>query len=289
MDSAPTTGAKVLLAAAEAERRAVLAKALLDAGYEVAVAPSGSFALTMLEWERPDVIVSGAGVQDMDGEELFTLVRKDPATMHIPFLLLGGADRPDALDPANAGADITILGADVTMEEVVARVRDLLRRGAHRRVANGDRVETTGGRRSLQELWETIAASESAETASGSLGPVDATEIVQAIAFGGKTGCLVVSVTAGRGTVLFENGRVAHASFRGLSGEPAFAAVISAAKGEAQARFCFSRADGAQVTHLPRTISRSVDQLLVSIAAGNTVVDTSWVQGSPTPTSGEDD
>ncbi len=289
MDSARTSGAKVLLAAAEEEHRAVLAKALLDAGYEVAVAPSGSFALTMLEWERPDLIVSGAGVQDMDGEELFTLVRKDPATMRTPFLLLGGAAHPGAPDPATAGADITILGADVTTDDVVARVRDLLRRGADPRVANGDRVEATGGRRSLQELWETIAVSESAETAAGSLGPLDATEVVQAIAFGGTTGCLVVSVTAGRGTVLFENGRVAHASFRGLIGEPAFAAVISAARGEAQARFCFSRADGAEVTHLPRTISRSVDQLLVSIAAGNTGVHVGWVQGSPTPTSGEDD
>jgi hypothetical protein len=50
--------AKVLVVDANQDSRAALAHALTEAGYEAAVATSGSFALTMLEWEQPDLIVS---------------------------------------------------------------------------------------------------------------------------------------------------------------------------------------------------------------------------------------
>jgi CheY-like chemotaxis protein len=264
---------KVLIADADGDSRAALEKALIDIGYEVAAAPSGSFAVTMLEWERPDLVVSYAKVEDMDGYELFTLVRKDPTTMDTPFLLLAGLHRPIALAADEAGVDMTITG-EFTIDMVVERVRELLGRGADERARRERRVEGAGRKRSLQPLWEAIDAAgpvplvASAGAFQGSLGAMDLAEVTQAIALGGKTGCLVVSLTAGQGAILFENGRIVHAGFRGLTGENAFAALMSAAQGEAQARFCFNRADRAEVAHLPKTISRSVDQLLLSIAAG---------------------
>jgi len=96
--------AKVLVVDANQDSRAALAHALTEAGYEAAVATSGSFALTMLEWEQPDLIVSYAKVQDMDGYELFTMVRRDPATKDTPFLLLAGRDRPIALAGLRTGS-----------------------------------------------------------------------------------------------------------------------------------------------------------------------------------------
>ena len=68
--------AKVLVVDANQDSRAALAHALTEAGYEAAVATSGSFALTMLEWEQPDLIVSYAKVQDMDGYELYQALRE---------------------------------------------------------------------------------------------------------------------------------------------------------------------------------------------------------------------
>ena len=109
--------AKVLLVDANQDRRASLSRALVGAGYEVATAPSGSSAAGALESERPDLVVSYAQVQDMDGYELFTLVRKDPTTMDTPFLLLAGRDRPVALAAAEAGVDMTMTG-DFTVEMV---------------------------------------------------------------------------------------------------------------------------------------------------------------------------
>jgi CheY-like chemotaxis protein len=79
---------KVLLVDGNSEGRADLQRVLELAGYEVALAESGSFVVTMLEATRPDVIVAQPDVQDMAGIELCAIVQADPTTAGIPFLLL---------------------------------------------------------------------------------------------------------------------------------------------------------------------------------------------------------
>ena len=68
--------------------------------------------------------------------------------------------------------------------------------------------------------------------------------------------------------MLFEVGRLVHASFGGRTGEDAFAALIQISQRESQAAFRFDQMGRAELASLPKTISRSVDQLLLSIAAG---------------------
>ena len=268
------SAAKVLLVDAREESREELGKALQEAGYEVAIAPSGSFAVTMLEWECPDLVVSCAKVNDMDAYELFTLVRRDPTTVDTPFLLLAGRDRATALAAAEAGANM-ILSGDFTTDLVVARVADLLKEsadsGATRPVR---RIEWASKRKAVEPLWAAIEtagpklpAAAGVASFQGSLGVMDLAEVTQAISLGGKTGCLVVALSVGEGAMLFEAGRLVHASFLGQTGEEAFGILISTSQREAEASFRFNQADRAELAHLPKTISRSVDQLLLSIAA----------------------
>ncbi|HET8578768.1 MAG TPA: DUF4388 domain-containing protein [Methylomirabilota bacterium] len=260
--------AKVLIVDANQESRAALARALTDAGYEVAVATSGSFAVTMLEWERPDLIVSYAKVQDMDGYELFTMVRRDPATKDTPFLLLAGRDRPIALAATEAGVDMTITG-DFTVATVVVRVGDLLGQVPGDEIARARAgAEAAGTAAPLPASAPIRGAPESGRaTFQGSLGVMDLTEVTQAISLGGKTGRLILSLQGGEGSIVFEAGRVVHAEFSGLTGEKAFAAMVSVSQREEEARFCFNRAERGDLTAGPKTISRSVEQLLLSIAA----------------------
>lgn len=264
---------KVLVADADDERRTAIEKSLIKAGYEVAVAPSGSFVVTMLEWERPDVVVSCAEIGDMNGYELFTEVRKDPTTIDTPFLLLAGRNRPIALAAAEAGVDRIVTG-EFTIETIVQGVGELLSNALDESDEPQKACDAPAPDRSPQPLWQAIDAARpvptmaSAGAFQGTLGAMDLPEVTQALALGGKTGCLTVSLAAGQGAILFESGRIVHAGFRGLTGEEAFAALISAAQGQPQAAFCFNRADRVEVARIPRTISRSVDQLLLSIAAG---------------------
>jgi CheY-like chemotaxis protein len=278
--------AKVLVVDANQDSRAALAHALTEAGYEAAVATSGSFALTMLEWEQPDLIVSYAKVQDMDGYELFTMVRRDPATKDTPFLLLAGRDRPIALAATEAGVDMTVTG-DFTLATVMLRVQELLGdtptpmppklRSEPAPAASKAPVKMPArppvvppapvpapAAAPAPPAKPTVEASRS--SFQGSLGVMDLTELTQVISLGVKTGELHLSLSKGEGIILFEAGRVVHAEFAERSGEAAFAAMVAASQREGEARFCFNRADREAVAGRPRTISRTVEQLLLSVA-----------------------
>lgn len=121
--------AKVLLIDADWENLVALQKALADVGYEVTVALSGSFALTMLEWDRPDLIVSLTENQDMDAYELCSIIRADPATKDIPFLLLTGPQGPAAGAAARSGVSRVIAGK-FNVSTLVGQVGELLSRRA---------------------------------------------------------------------------------------------------------------------------------------------------------------
>jgi CheY-like chemotaxis protein len=282
--------AKVLVVDANQDSRAALAHALTDAGYEAAVATSGSFALTMLEWEQPDLIVSYAKVQDMDGYELFTMVRRDPATKDTPFLLLAGRDRPIALAATEAGVDMTVTG-DFTLTTVMTRIKELLGDAPAAPAAKprSEPVAATPSKAPAKMPARPAASSTPAASVpsappapagpptkpaaeparssfQGSLGVMDLTELTQVISLGVKTGELLLSLSKGEGIILFDAGRVVHAEFAERSGEPAFAAMVAASQREGEARFCFNRADREAVAGRPRTISRSVEQLLLSVA-----------------------
>ena len=64
---------------------------------------------------------------------------------------------------------------------------------------------------------------------------------------------------------MFEKGQVVHAEYRSAVGEEAFAALLAAAHGDGGGRFCFVPATVGNARQ-PRTIDKSVDQLLLSTA-----------------------
>jgi hypothetical protein len=103
-------------------------------------------------------------------------------------------------------------------------------------------------------------------TFQGSLEVMDLAELTQAIAMGGKNGRLILALPQGGGVVAFEGGQVVHAEYRGTVGEAAFAALLTAAHTDAAGRFCFLPALPGEKVSAGRTIDKSVDRLLLSIA-----------------------
>ena len=236
-------------------------------------AATGLAAVGMLEAERPDLVVSQAHAQDMDGFELFTLVRKDPTTMETPFLLIAGRNRPVALAAQESGSNVSVILGDCTLDLILERVGCILATDSVRHEALFDR---DGPVRAAEPLWaaldratawqqETFALGEGF---AGSLDVIDLAEVTQAIALGRKTGRLDVSLAAGAAMIVFANGRVVHAESSGRVGEPAFAAIITASQHEPDARFRFNRMDHAEISGAPRTITRTVEQVLLDIAVG---------------------
>jgi len=117
-------------------------------------------------------------------------------------------------------------------------------------MAGLDSVGTNGGTRTFQ----------------GALGVLEIEELTQAISVGGKTGRLVLVLATGGGLVVFESGRVTHAEFGGLGGEPAFSALVAASHRERGGKFCFIPVHPNELRTQPKTIARPVDQLLLDVA-----------------------
>ena len=124
---------KVLIVDPDAQRVPPLQQALTAAGAEVALAPSGSFALTMLEWNRQDVIVSRPFIGDLDALELCSIVRADPATREVRFVLVAGAGEIETDRTAAAGVDL-VLPTDMTAAMILTLV-SLMRRERERQKA----------------------------------------------------------------------------------------------------------------------------------------------------------
>ena len=242
--------ARLLLIDPDRGTVAALQKALAVAGLtDVSAVISGSFALTMLERDRPDLIVSRARIHDIDGYELCGIVRSDPEFTGILFVVL--ADAEDEV-PAGAfdegGADRILVGA-FSPETIVTEVRSLL---AARTIPESEP--------------EPVPVAAAPEGLRGSLDVMDLAEVAQAIALGGKTGHLVLALTSGEGTVVFDRGRIVHAEFGQLVGEPAFTALVVTSHRAPGGTFFFNPMEAA--TSFQRTIERSVESLLLSTAAG---------------------
>jgi CheY-like chemotaxis protein len=259
---------RVILIDPDPTALAAMQAALERAGIgEILAVTSGAFALTMLERNRPDLIVSRVGVPDIDGYELCAIVRKDPLMTGVLFLLLASPGDEAAASMPDGKPDQTLAG-DLPLAAIVSEVANLLGRGPAVAVATRAAALPTA----MAPVATPVPAApgpppDGAHGLRGSLAVMELPDITQAIALGIKTGQLVVTLSAGRGSIFFDRGRVVHAEFFGLIGETAFAALLVAAHGEANGSFAFNPLEAAAANAV-KTIHRDLKQLLLSAAAG---------------------
>jgi CheY-like chemotaxis protein len=237
------------------DRRALvtLQKALREAGFtSVTAVPSGSFALTMVERERPHLIVSRVRIPDIGGLELCAIIRSDPALAGVRLLLLAEEAEDVSEETTRTQVDHIMVG-EFDPDQLVQAVQRLL---AEAPAAKTGAAPVTVGTKSAQRALR------------GSLGVMDLAEVTQAIALGLKSGQLMLTLAAGPGVIVFDRGRVIDAQFGRLRGEPAFAALLNASHRESDGSFCFNPQSGEhQGQAVERTIDRSVESLLLATAA----------------------
>src|SRR5437870_881039 len=129
---------RVILIDPDRTALAAMQAALAQGGFnDVLAVTSGSFALTMLERNRPDLIVSRVGVPDIDGYELCSIVRKDPLMTGVLFLLLASpGDEATAIMPEDK-PDQTFVG-DLLLTVIVSEVANFLGCGVQPPVATNE-------------------------------------------------------------------------------------------------------------------------------------------------------
>ncbi|MEV1064723.1 response regulator transcription factor [Streptomyces sp. NPDC050263] len=169
------TAGKILLADDDADIREGLGRLLRFEGYETVLAENGRLALDLVgaAGTAPDLILMDVTMPGLDGLAATRRIRASGCT--VPILMLTGrgavGDRIVALDN---GADDYLM-KPFAVEELLARVRALLRRGSGRRTPPPPR------RPSARLAFHDIAMDLSSRTVTRAARPLDLTRTEYAL------------------------------------------------------------------------------------------------------------
>jgi signal transduction histidine kinase len=126
-----TPAATILIVDDEIQNRKVLEALLRPEGYLTRSAASGEEALASIAQHPPDLILLDIMMPGMDGYQVATTVKANPATSNIPIIMVTALiDRNARMAGLNAGAG-GFLTKPVDRAELWLRVRNLLRLKAH--------------------------------------------------------------------------------------------------------------------------------------------------------------
>ena len=139
----------------------LLSMALRYEGWDVRIAADGQKALSITREFRPDVIVLDIMLPDIDGMQVLTRLRADGIQTPVLFLTA-----KDALDDRVAG--LTIGGDDYvtkpfSLEELVARLRGLIRRASLTAIDGHEPFITVGDLSLDEDSYEVRRADTSIE------------------------------------------------------------------------------------------------------------------------------
>ena len=113
-------------------------------GFEVVAANDGEEGIASAQRTNPIFIILDWMLPDMDGLEVCRRLRSNPTTRDIPILLLTAKDEVGSrVEGLNTGAD-DYLTKPFSFEELVARIRAILRRLNHGATAENSQVLTVG-------------------------------------------------------------------------------------------------------------------------------------------------
>lgn len=123
----PQTAATILIVEDEPSTRRLLDQWLRSQQFSTVLTANGDEALAQIARQAPDLLLLDVMMPGMDGYELAKILKTNPATAHIPIIVLTAlSDRKARLACLAAGAEDFLL-KPVDLEELALRIRNLLR------------------------------------------------------------------------------------------------------------------------------------------------------------------
>jgi DNA-binding response OmpR family regulator len=120
--------ARLLIVDDEADNREVLELVLAWEGFLISTASSGAEALAVVASQPPDLVLLDIMMPGMTGYEVVAKIKADAATSAIPVMMISAlTDSKTKLLALTAGAE-DFLSKPIDRDELVRRVRNLLRK-----------------------------------------------------------------------------------------------------------------------------------------------------------------
>ena len=183
-----------------------MTEALKKEGFEVLHHPVASYALTMIEWSPPDIILCATELREMGAFEIVPMLRNDPKTASTPLMALGNSVEKGPLEAYRAGCD-DYIDRRRNPADIAAHIRAFLRSSRH-------------------GFQPTEMLSTADTSLSGNLAHLDLPGIIQMLDQGRQTGALHVNAGETDAVMFFESGEIHHAECGKLIGEEAVIQII---------------------------------------------------------------
>ena len=201
---------RILLAEDEAFVAQLTVDMLAELPLEVRVAKDGREALEQAKAIHPDLILLDAMMPVLDGFEVAAALKGNPDTQDIPIIFMTArALVEDKVRGLELGAEDYLI-KPIRREELLARVRNVLRRVEARRATVPEEVSLMRGRLETMSL----------------------PNIVQMLEVDRRTGTLRLRSEGRRAEVLFSEGRVAYAMEGPRQGDAAVYGLLGWQQGE---------------------------------------------------------
>src|SRR3954469_8974822 len=117
---------KLLLADDSVTIQRVIELTFADEDVQVVAVGNGQDAIDRVQRDPPDIVLADVGMPERNGYEVAAFVKGDPATAHIPVVLLTGAFEPIDEGRAREVGCAGVLVKPFEPQLVISRVKDLL-------------------------------------------------------------------------------------------------------------------------------------------------------------------
>lgn len=117
---------KVLLCDDEIHVRSILARRFQSAGWEVVTADNGKLGVEAAREHAPDIIVIDYNMPVMNGGDAAVALREDPATAHIPIIMLSGQSHMMDEQTRSQTNIVNIVPKPFSAMQVIKAVQDAL-------------------------------------------------------------------------------------------------------------------------------------------------------------------
>jgi DNA-binding response OmpR family regulator len=119
-----TSPKKILIVEDDVFLNELMAKKLIEEGFDVIKAANGEEGLELTRQEKPDLILLDLILPGVDGFEILEKMKDDPEMSSIPVIILSNlGQREDIERGFDLGADDYLIKAHFTPDEIIERVR----------------------------------------------------------------------------------------------------------------------------------------------------------------------